>query len=415
MVLRLGMGIGLTSAAGSGAPPAAFSGLVATNCRLARSTNGNSFCQMRTAHKAVANISALMVVPVTNFTAANAPESGQGNGGTATVEVAIEDASGNVTRITFPSAVQSAGNPNVGLIPAAGLIFSDKVTLTVPIAAGATFYVRQLFNNNNGLFFIPEAITGSSGKAGGTLAAVGGNLVTSTGAIPSENMTGNGLAMPPCMIIGDTTAPAVAILGDSKAYGFGTTGAGDGREGIICRNFPANTYAFLNLAHPGRQASDFAAGATATSALWPYFNRFIIDLGYNDILTNGASAATTSAAMTTLIGLLPAAAKKTITTLTANSTSTNSWATAGAQTTSPNNAKRVTYNALVRAGSITGVNNGYLEIGDCLETARDSGIWVTTGAANAITTDGVHPTDAGDDLVKTNGGITDPILAGLLV
>lgn len=40
---------------------------------------------------------------------------------------------------------------------------------------------------------------------------------------------------------------------------------------------------------------------------------------------------------------------------------------------------------------------------DALETSRNSGIWFSTGVANAVTFDGVHETAAGNGRITSSG------------
>ncbi len=197
-------------------------------------------------------------------------------------------------------------------------------------------------------------------------------------------------------------------MGDSIAYNsalgssFGYIEKGlDGHYGLINTSSPGDRlYWYL----AGRRTYSKFADDDATTAIVEYCRN---DMG------DGRTAAQMEANLLTLWTTRHNAGQRVIqTTITPNTTSTDSWATTGNQTVANAGveAHRVSLNNWIRAGAPTvggtavapGTSGallagqvghplyGYWEIADEVETARNSGIWKA-----GYTTDGLHPSTTG--------------------
>jgi len=83
-------------------------------------------------------------------------------------------------------------------------------------------------------------------------------------------------------------------------------------------------------------------------------------------------------------------------------TGASSYQTLATQTPVAQNAVRVAYNNIIRAGLPAPVS-GYIESADQVESSRDSGLWKVNGIAYAYTSDGVHGNAAGNYLIEQSG------------
>jgi lysophospholipase L1-like esterase len=139
--------------------------------------------------------------------------------------------------------------------------------------------------------------------------------------------------------------------------------------------------------------------------------------GTNDIFTALRTQAQVQADLLTLWTILTNMGMRIFAnTFTPQTTSTDSWTTAGNQTVKTGETVRVAINDWIRAGApidpitktavvvgtagalLTGQTGhplfSYFETADIAETGRNSGLWKVTGTANYATADGTHPTTA---------------------
>lgn len=363
-----------------------YEGLVGTRCGTPNSTSGLTKFMVRSSHTAVGDIRKLKA-DFLNYYVTGGAETGTG---TATVTAAVEYPSGVFTQILFGGQVQ-------GAIALKSHLMCDYVTPRIMIPDGATYWIRQFHVNTVGIIYTDGTIKGGQAQNLGLGDLFNFNTPTPTDQTMGGTITNEGagnLMHVPGAIVGMTNRPSVIAVGDSITAGFNdATGVNDCRVGMICRGFPATTLAFLNHGTAGATASATASYLTTSvnrRALWPYGSHFIEGLGHNDILANGDSAATLETNLRTNIwSQFPRGAILLRTTLTPRSTTTDSWATPGNQTASPNTSKAVTFNTSLRNGTIVGVTD-FFETAWAVEDTHDLGKWISTGAAFGDTLDGIH-------------------------
>lgn len=220
----------------------------------------------------------------------------------------------------------------------------------------------------------------------------------------------------PCMILGETAAPVVTVaqIGDSIA-----ASQNDQADfGFILRALN-NSYGYVSLAQQGETIAMFQTadeGGGRGPAL-DHVSHAVCQYGVNDIYNNAVTLATYQASCLSLWTALARRGIKVFqTTITPKSTSTDSWATLANQTADAATSIRNNANDWFRAGSpidpttkaavAIGTSGallngqaghpltGYFEVADLCESARNSGKWIVTGAANYATSDGTHPTIA---------------------
>jgi len=220
----------------------------------------------------------------------------------------------------------------------------------------------------------------------------------------------------PFMIVGTPTAPTpcIALVGDSimlstiqtpAFYSFAMTALGSDW---------GKNYSYVQIALGSDTAQDFAGTIADFQTKLPFTagcTSSWVNYGVNDFF---AKSRTTTQVQADSLKIWTRFAVRGIavwqTTITPETTSTDSWATTGNQTTVSTSANtyRINYNNWLRAGApidpttkaavAIGTSGallagsaghpltGYFEIADIVESARDSGIW----KAN-YTPDGIHP------------------------
>jgi lysophospholipase L1-like esterase len=406
MAMSLGIGIGLPFG-GAAAAALSYEGLIATRCRTFSTAPGgaNRQSMSRTAHVAAAAISSLKIA-FANFRLSTGSASEQTGGGSLTLTASVEY-NGAVTQITFNTGSASA------TVADGDIVFSDYTAGNLGIPEGATFFIRTycvfatslVYCNWRNSALGDEMRVAASGLSDQTM---------STGSLTGGTSTNT--TTPPFAIISTTTKPSVILIGDSITYGQGdtaesATAASAGIRGSIAKSFSgvSTTLPFLNISTGGLQAANWPTLCTKRDDVLPFASHYVVALGRNDISVAVASANTTRTSVEAIITAILAAnpsAKITVTTLTPSSTSTSGdWTSAADQTTTSRNGERVTYNGYVRAGTISGANNGYFEIADQVENSRDDGLWKSDGTADKYTADGIHPTAAGYDLIVSSGAV----------
>ena len=238
---------------------------------------------------------------------------------------------------------------------------------------------------------------------------------TRTGLLPpysssaSDSTTTNGYGYAPIAVLGKTRKQSVVstvLIGDSILDGVGENQpnySSDIRKtmvnGYIERGLQ-NRFGFSNWGVSNEFVSQFNP---TPNAEWVYrkrlldyipFNAAIIEYPINDI-KGGRTPAETRTNMKALISFLRTKGVQVIylCTVTPVTTSTDNWATVSNQTVTQHEAARVAHNNDVRNGYYE--VEGYFEVADLVETARDSGMWKA-----GYTTDGIHPVSAGVNEMK---------------
>lgn len=282
------------------------------------------------------------------------------------------------------------------------------VTSTTGFPSSGTFYLRGV------------AVT-YSGKTTTTFTGCGNHASTVGGEIVNMIQAVNAFVFGPCAIVGHVRShqATVLIVGDSIINGLGDStflASLDFGFAPIALN---GTRAWVKISCPSEQAAGFAthAGrknriAAARACSSAICNYFVNDLGVYTLAQAQANLVTIWNLLNVTYGLFVWQ-----TTCTPITTSSDSWATTGNQTLNAQGVGtetiRVQFNTWIRDGAplLAGVAvatgssaagtlragqsghplAGYFETADTVETARNSGLWKVTGAANAYTSDGIHP------------------------
>lgn len=392
---------GLDVALQKAGAPSSYEGLIATECRGLKTFNGANKQLRARKHHVLSSDTSSLKIAVGNFRLIDTSSNELGSGGTSTISASVEYPAGVYTQIAF------GGSPTI-TVASGGVAWSDYTAGDLAIPAGATFWIRQFIENPVGVLFNPWR-----NSAAGDLVQVAASGLTDTTMGGTITSSGD-YSHPPLLIIGQTEAASVCVIGDSKAHGYldtaeSTSAAGPGLRGEICKSFP-DTLPFLNMATGGMRANLWATEATSRKQLLAPFSHYVIQLGHNDFMISGDSAATVQANIEAIIAeILVAnpAAKITISTPGHKSASTSgNWISDADQTTSGGNAARVTYCGTVRASGVAGQNNGFFEVAAQLESTLNNGLWKSDGVTpDLYTADGVHETPAGYDLIVSAGAI----------
>jgi lysophospholipase L1-like esterase len=268
------------------------------------------------------------------------------------------------------------GKKTVVIAPG-GIAVTDPVGITIP--GGTDFIIRSFVQADGGAYPRGYANYGR----------VTGNIVES-GTYTPNSLDGYS----PMCVIGNTTAPSILIVGDSVGDGTGDTNYTLNGRSILNKGFATRAFCetknFVNLSRSGMQLAHYAdiRSMAIRGRLAGYAKYAIVQLGLNDMRTGGALQTAKNNALALWQTLSDKGLLVYQTTITPESTSTDSWATVENQTTKSFNPTRIAFNDWVR--STPAPLSGYLDMADAVETARNSGIWKA-----AYTGDGIHPLAAG--------------------
>jgi lysophospholipase L1-like esterase len=364
------------------------------------------------------------------------------NASNVAVQAAIVAATGGAGQVLAAGTVTVTGGP----LPAAititfsGAMYGPVTSQTIT-PSGLTGGTATFTRTTNGVFpgTYPGTYAHESQTAGGKALNAGSamsctnNYATNPGPDLTFSNSTTGFTTPasytyqPEAIIGSgpSLTPSILIIGDSIAQGFGDVtgnGAGTWTAGFIIRAIN-ETHPYVRMEAYGDlfRNSGEVNNVYGRDAPIKYGHYAICEYGVNDIYALGDTLAQVQASAILVWSKLARRGVKTYqTTLTPETTSTDSWATSGNQTPTTGNTVRIGFNDWVRQGApmliasagalptatTNGTTNavyarqpghplvGYFEIADIAETSRDSGIWVTNGTANYPTTDGIHPSTA---------------------
>lgn len=360
-------------ASGSGS---AYLGQVATGSRLLQFTaTANKQIMTRTPCWARDNISSVSVAFANWYSAASvAPSNGTEavlGSGAITVTAAIEYPVGNYMRLPFSGTIQ-------GTIPAGNTLFSDTTALPTPIPSGAQFWVRAWANNPDGTIVTPYG-AGTQSNIGVTTA----DLTVTAGTI-----TANDFAYTPLAIIGMTTKPSIALVGDSRVVGVGDIPSGFPYYRGYLERLLGPSFATLNLGCGGDRAMWANVNYAKRGALLQYCSHIVCNYGINDIGTALHTAAQVHTDLQTLFALSTFAGKPTWqTAIEPKSTSTDSFVTETNQTTATYNGVIITFNNTLRAG-IAGIQ-GVIDPTQYEQSIATPGVWQAPNGI-AQTSDGLH-------------------------
>jgi hypothetical protein len=341
----------------------------------------------RTRHQAKIRITSIQVA-VPNFVVSNTTFSEVGIGGPATAYVSVEQLSGTVTRLPWSGAqFGTIANNTIG--------FTDLTS--VNIAAGEYFWVNIFYQNPVAIWYTLSPMDGANGE--GFVANVSGAVDTTmqTGlrsGMSASQVPGSDFTFGPIAVLGQTTQPTVALLGDSRVQASHDTFDGTTCDiGEIARSIGASL-AYINLGVASDTLSAFLSGVhTNRLALINYCTGAQCNYGINDFDLSGRTSAQLISDISSLRTLL--GTKQ----LGYDTVSPHS----NAGNTAPNNSttetNRIAFNTALRAGSVSGVSF-YSETANAIENVQDGGLWKA-----GYSTDFLHATQAGCLAIKTSGAI----------
>lgn len=406
--VSVGVGQGLRVGPAIGMGASAYLGQVATKTWVPNETNtSNKQLMARSPHFARDDITSLQILLPNWYWDRQGTRTEKGSGGSITYTASIEYPAGTFTQVKFSEAAS-------GIAANGGNLLSDAVLVSIP--AGALFWVRTFQSSAVGIIFHGSFIVGSNNMSlrdtvnGGEMAYAAsglsdqtmGGTITSNPGSPSPFFT-------PLAIIAQTQKPSVFIMGDSIAWGAFDLFDASGDLGSVARSIGGNL-AYINAGCYGDEASLAKANYSKRAALIQYCSHVVCELGINDLSAGAGnkSAATLKSDLGVLYGF---AGGKPVyqTTITPRSSSSNSWATTAGQTLDANAAQFTAFNDDVR--TTPAPLTGYFDISDAVSSARNSNFWKVTGVSFGYTTDGTHPNQAANLLIKDSGVLNPAVFA----
>lgn len=352
----------------------------------------------RVSHTALVDITNIAVV-IGNYYSRNwngglAPAADTGPGAAMTVTASIEFPAGTFTQMKF-------GGSATGTVPDNDLLVSDLVALAIP--KGSQFWDRSY----------RQCTAGIVTSAGDWRVALGDSTRLGTSGITDQTMSGtvtfnSGIFVPPCALVGNSSAPSVAGIGTSIEAGVGdNTDPGDVRHGF---GRSLTTVPFINLAQGGATCAAWISGHPIHQKLLRYCTSMLTDMGENDY--DVSDIPTTVAQIQTIYALMPGAAIWQTTMLPRVTSSANGFVSPNDQVGQPSKANQEALNAIIRGAGIPGMT-GFCDIDNILEVPNGNGWWsVTTdahGNAPPFTLDGTHPTQSGQFSIRDNAAINQSL------
>lgn len=380
--------------AGMAVPPIGpeYLGLVAGPTRICHIKHAsNKQMNSRVMHRAAQDLRTIKLVysNIYNGSASGSQPFSEASGDAFTLAASIEYPRGVITQVLF------SGESTTTLASGATIV-SDEISVLIP--SGAAFWVRSWQNVATGTIIYSDWV-GATDIDMVTNEYAASGLTNKTGGAALDPLLGPSLdvCFGPIAIIGQTTKTTALIIGDSRAQGVddymdwsldvGTIGRSIGKE-----------FAYINAARSSDRAGNMVASHALRVALANYCTHVVNQFGTNDLHSELVGTVTLETRMETINALYPTKGVY-VTTLEPRNTSTDSWATLANQTVSAQEAERVAFNGLVRAGSIAGAR-GFFDIASAVESSFNSGKWKVTGEANGYTDDGNHANQAANELIR---------------
>lgn len=309
-----------------------------------------------------------------------------------TVSAALE-----YSGVTYP--IYFGGAKSVLLPAGAPFVMSDPMGLELP--AGAVTWIRTTVTISAGQFW-PKGVYVSVSGEGSVDSNNSATQIYGTGALSPTGGVNSAWAYTALAMLGipAKATPAVLVIGDSITAGSGESSGTTAEHGFALRGLvnATNPVPWAQVARGGDMASQ------GTMALTPrrltvadYATHALCALGTNDLASAGLTAAQTQAALTVLWTRLKAHGLKITASLVMPriQSTTDSYATPGNMTPYPGfetgGAKRDPLNAWIISQVGQGLIDSVIDPNVYVEDQANKGKWITTGAANYPTTDGVHP------------------------
>ncbi|MBN3757246.1 hypothetical protein G3N95_30190 [Paraburkholderia sp. Tr-20389] len=302
------------------------------------------------------------------------------------------------TSVTIAVAAQVTSDAATNLVVPPGASANLRLFITCP--AGGVF-PYAMYAADTGCGYIED--TGATGNQS--------NNASFTYPQPNAYMPS------PTAIIGVPLLPvkSFAFLGDSI-----TRGTGDGQDGgwaiRMLGGGQSTTHSYVNLGVGGELATTgFIPHHGLRRGGYKFADVICTNYGTNDIFSRAQTFVQMQANLiASWWAMAGTGADVYQGTLLPRTSSTDGWSSPGGQTPIAGfepGGTRSQLNAWIRAGApmVNGVGvavgtsgavvagqamhplKGYFEMGDAVETVRDSGLWKTTGSVNGWTSDGIHP------------------------
>jgi hypothetical protein len=350
--------------------------------QIGRSNGTDTSGNYRLLHAALVGFHAPRLV-YTNAINNNGSEADGAN--SITVRASIEYPTGTFFPVWFN------GKRDVVIEPGA-TVTSDPVGFSAGPAILANFYTRTYVSVASAGMTWPLGQTAATNEGGEHGTSITDKTTTGTITATYERLYG------PAAILGipEQVKPFVAIVGDSIAAGYNDTYD----NSFLVQALVALGIPFINLAAGSEVPSKWGAnsGRLRRAPLLQYCTHVIFEDGINGLGTTWANIQTNQQAAW---DYLNAQGLKVIqTTITPQTTSTDTWKSTTNQTKNANESLRLQLNALIRTKPTP--LWGIVEVADIAETARDSGYWNFDGAtASKWTSDGTHPSPYAHSQIST--------------
>jgi hypothetical protein len=371
-----------------------YTGLVATRAKAPNLSSTTKQGMMRSLHIARQNITSIGAA-FANWYVSTSGENIAG--GRCTITASVEYPLGtSVTRLTF------GGNSNI-VAQDWQTVMSDLVAVFIP--SGATFGIREYrsYPGGGGIVYTDPSIR-KGDYADGECYQFGtsgiSDLTGTAGSFTSTD-TANKPFTAPVAIFGPTNNPSYALIGDSRAEGYGDNPSGAFYNGALERAVgPLRPY--TNLARYGE------TGAIANSQFFEhrasiirtFCTHIICDYGINDIFGSGAFAYVVMQNLQSIRAVFPNHWFSQ-TTLEPETNSTDTWATTGNQTTknSTYESSRQWFNNFLRGIAGMGTFDAVYDVASIVESGLNTGLWSAPG----YTADGVHETTSAYAAIASSG------------
>lgn len=327
-------------------------------------------------------------------------------GSAATIQASVEyPLGGTIYPLTF-------GGNSSGVAQDYMTLVSDLISVSIP--NGAQFAIRE--------YRVCAAGGGVTYTGTGTITVdtldgecyIYGSSVTNTVSTPGSFTSTGTTFSRPVAVFGPTTSPTYALVGDSRVEGYQDTSNGNLDVGELARSV-GPTRAYVNLAMSGEQVATIVGTTNNNSQFGVSFSQraailrtwcthVICNYGVNDLFSGAFSGSQLVGFLTALRQWFPGQYwYQTIP--MGETTSTDSWATTGNQTTvnaTYEKSRRWLANYLRSGMAKSGLFDGIFDTASVVESAQNSGIWKAPGE----TADGIHPTPAGYSAIATAAVIT---------
>lgn len=383
-----------------GVPP--YDGISATRGRVNNTlTTANKQMMTRSGHYARGNLTKIRVMLGNFYVIQQNNPVETGSGSAATVTASIEYPSGTCTQLLF-SGVASVSIANLSTA------VSDYLTLFIP--NGSKFWVRVFFTNTTGIVYSSGAGSGmvleDQAGMGHAMTVAASGLSDKTVDCTSVSDSAVGMHFP-MAIISPIYQPSVCIFGDSIAWFQNDSYSGTSGDAASIARSIGPSYGYSNMAIGFDSAADFVGSHTQRIKIAPYCSSAIVEYGRNDFYDLGNSLAQLEAALTSIYGYFPSTMKGVYqTTLTPDTTSTDTWSTTTNQTVGAFETSMAAFNSALLANSF-GPKSGALDVRSAVGTGTNNHFWQLYAACggSTCTTDGAHPTHNSFVNIQTSGVI----------